>query len=412
MGRLKIIECGLIACLIASVGCKELDQLKQEIAAQEKEEREEGFVLLPEMPAEQETAPTPPPRVEEPGPDTHADYATFNPLDKHANVMLSEDLLTVSSTTIHDLVRADIGHSTGKWYYEFQVRDTSLATSLGLMTKSSDRLEMDLGIPGNRHGCAWHPYGIIECQDGARESAPSYDPGDVIGIAVDFTSSTELARVYFSKNGEWVNQANPARNLGYVEMPRGSRGEKFYPAASVSRDSVITANFGASDFYYTAPGGFNPGWSKEEAPSAIACELADTPELVREMFMDFISDVSADFSADASDTSYSLPAHSDCAKFETHVISTSSGGYIDLTIERTNKPVVLVLMSIEPTTWNLHLLPGARLAQVISIGQWQSEVVGLPISIRHRPLQEGYCGVQGRRTSAALAPRTFKISAR
>lgn len=62
-----------------------------------------------------------------PPPTPSVTYATWNPSDKSANVTLSNGNLTatITANTAFYGARATIGKSSGKWYWEQTVSDTT-----------------------------------------------------------------------------------------------------------------------------------------------------------------------------------------------------------------------------------------------------------------------------------------------
>lgn len=164
-------------------------------------------------------------------------YATWNPSDKGANIVLSGGDLTAATTSSSGGVRSTIGKSSGKWYWEVTV-NTAGQTLIGVANSSAS-----LSVyPGSSSG-AWTYY----CIDGNKYNAgpkgaygTSYTNGDVIGVALDMDAGT----VTLYKNG--VSQG---------VMFSGLTGALYAIVGCSANTSSNTANFGASAFTYTPPAG-------------------------------------------------------------------------------------------------------------------------------------------------------------
>ena len=169
-------------------------------------------------------------------------YATWNPSDKDVGVTLSNGNLTATNSTANKSVRATIGKSSGKWYWE--VTNTASA-------------ENDIGIGNTAMLLSAYPGNDANgvCYDSLdgkvyKNNAPVsiggqvYTASDIIGIALDVDAGT----VKFYKNN--------ALQYTYTYSIAGA----IYPATGgFALGAACTANFGASAFTYTPPAGYNTG---------------------------------------------------------------------------------------------------------------------------------------------------------
>lgn len=111
---------------------------------------------------------------------------TWNPLDKGAAVTLSVyDLKAVISTLNKSLVRATVGKSSGKWYWEVLCHGLSTTGDLGICTASAD-LNKPIGSSPTGWGytvTGGHSYlnhnGVLTPFGGV------YHTGSVIGFLLD-----------------------------------------------------------------------------------------------------------------------------------------------------------------------------------------------------------------------------------
>lgn len=166
-------------------------------------------------------------------------YATWSPSDKGASITLSGGNLTATQTATNSLVRATLGKSTGKWYWEVTLN--TAANEIGIANASAS-LTQYCGQNTNSWGYYSADGRIYTNNAGGAANAIS-TTGDVIGCALDMDAGTFT--IY--RNG--AVQANGVSGLTGT----------IYPAwGNVSADSC-TANFGATPFKYTVPAGYNPG---------------------------------------------------------------------------------------------------------------------------------------------------------
>lgn len=187
-------------------------------------------------------------------------YATWNPDDKNANITLSNGNLTATASgTAHKSARATLSKSSGKWYWEIEIGNpSSLYHYNGVGTAAmslSGYVGQDVyGWGCGANGYAYHngnyvPIGV------------TFTTGDILGIALDI----DAGKLWFAKNGTWVNSGNPA-NGTYPVYSSGLAGVTLYPATGLFTDGIkITANFGESAFSYSVPSGFNAGFYESSA---------------------------------------------------------------------------------------------------------------------------------------------------
>lgn len=171
-------------------------------------------------------------------------YATWNPLDKNAGITLTGANLTATGNAGagNCALRANMGKSNGKWYWEITVSVNAAggqAHGVGSGTQNLNAggayanlegIRVYFAINGNKYVPAT-PYGA------------TYTVGDVIGCALDM----DVGSFTCYKNG--VNQGALITGLTGI----------IYPYSIPAEGSTCAANFGASAFVYTPPAGFNAG---------------------------------------------------------------------------------------------------------------------------------------------------------
>lgn len=170
--------------------------------------------------------------------------ATWSPRDISFGVQLSLDQLTaeLQDSDAPGGVRSDLGHQSGRWYWELDVRAGAHIT--GFATASlplgADPSFDDFG------GCGYASDGLISCNIGSAELAEPYQSGDVIGVALDLDGGV----AQFHKNGAWQGVAREFSTYRHRPV--------FHVVHRLETHSSIRANFGGREFSFKAPAGFSP----------------------------------------------------------------------------------------------------------------------------------------------------------
>lgn len=167
-------------------------------------------------------------------------YATWNPSAKNANVTLSGGNLTaVTSIANNSAVQATIGKSSGKWYWEI-----TGANNVGIGDSAQTFVNGD--YPGSQTTTYGYNKTAIKINNGSSSAyGATFTGSDVIGVALDMDAGT----LEFLKN-------NVSQGVAFTGL-----SGTFFPSCSVFAGSFdnCVANFGATAFVYSPPGGFNAG---------------------------------------------------------------------------------------------------------------------------------------------------------
>lgn len=168
-------------------------------------------------------------------------YATWNPSDKSSNITLSNGNLTCDmSANLSGSVRATLGKSSGKWYWECTPTHTS--NWIGIANSSASLTDE---FAASTDGWAYRNTGV-KSKNGDTAYGASYTTSDVIGIALDMDGGT----ITFYKN-------NASQGVAFT----GLTGT-MYPAWGIHTSTNlkgVIANFGATALTYTPPAGYNAG---------------------------------------------------------------------------------------------------------------------------------------------------------
>lgn len=174
-------------------------------------------------------------------------YATWNPLDKAANISLyNSNLRASTSPSTSGLVRSTVGKSSGKWYWEYTTNVTAGMIGVAL---GSAQLTSYPGSDGSGRG--YFHNGSKYLSSGASPYGIGYTSplGKVIGVALDMDAGT----VGFYVDGAYQGVAFSSLTGVYFAGAGGVNGP------TINYDM----NFGASPFARPVPPGFNHGLYSE-----------------------------------------------------------------------------------------------------------------------------------------------------
>lgn len=179
-----------------------------------------------------------------------ATLATWSTTDKSSSVTVSNGDLTAMASSYQVAVRATVGKSTGRWYWEVTADTTSSGyANVGVLTMTA-LLDYGIGNSSIAPGVGLSSSGSLSSSNGNSVTACAFSSGSVIGVALDLTSHM----IYFSVNGLWQAGGDPSTSTGGIAL--GNSGETIHPAVSLGVGDVLTVNFGQSAFTNAPPSGF------------------------------------------------------------------------------------------------------------------------------------------------------------
>jgi hypothetical protein len=274
-------------------------------------------------------------------------------------VSLSNRDLTATAQKL-GMGKANAGHITGKWYFEVHI-DQLLsdgqggiwggiwwAQKLGVAVDEAIASAPDMA----QMGAAYTPMGEITAgrNDLNEVGVDIYETGDLIGAALDLDSG----RIYFSKNGVWLN-GDPGAGTGGIEVLTLPGTGAYYPFLGVSGGDQMTANFGETRFANSPPAGFLPyaqGFTADQAGDCQDPGPAGRPADPAPMT--------------ASCTDFESYDAGSAGGTELHIlgVSEAKGGQSNVQVDR-HRPLVLVLSSSNAVQWNVTAGPGAQIERII-----------------------------------------------
>ena len=173
-------------------------------------------------------------------------YATWNPVDKHANVALSWGNLIATSSlpAAWANCRATIWVSSGKWYWELKTTWGTVETMVAIATSAAALGWSGTTFPwSDAFGFGYYGNGGSKFNNNVGSwYGWSFSTNIVIWVALDMNAGT----LQFYNNN--VLQGTAFTGLSGT----------YYPMVGLDANGqAVTANFWASAFQFTPPSGFN-----------------------------------------------------------------------------------------------------------------------------------------------------------
>lgn len=174
---------------------------------------------------------------------------TWNPIDKHSSVDLSNSNLTATgnSASYSASARSTESKTTGKWYFEVAVDQLITYIMIGGESGSYD---ISTAPGGDGVGGFGYKFTGNFYLGGSFQTVASYTAGDVIGVAVDCDNKT----ADFYKNN--THQGSQITSSVFTTTP-------LFAAVAVGQNDSATARFAAASQTYSPPEGYS-AWDASE----------------------------------------------------------------------------------------------------------------------------------------------------
>ena len=185
------------------------------------------------------------------GGEVVGNYATLNPLEKHADITLSNGNLEATTSSNWKSVLSTFGMPSGKWYWELTVDNIA---QIGVCGNNTDRLGSYLESDPTAWVLQTDAGNVYTGASGSVSTGVAWAAGDIVNIAYD----RDTTSIWFGKNGTWVLSGNPAGGTNAVATNAGpgSTGRTMMVGLSVNTSSGGSINFGQRAFAYAAPSGY------------------------------------------------------------------------------------------------------------------------------------------------------------
>jgi hypothetical protein len=142
---------------------------------------------------------------------------------------------------------------SGKWYYEYVVSG-NVSNFLGGWADPGE-VNYNDAVGNTTRSYGYYSTGNVRNGNSNTSFGSSYTAGDIIGCAIDIDNR----KIYWSKNGSWQNNANPAAGTGSIYTIADPVAQNFDYTIAVSTydaNQSVDINTGQRAFSYTAPSGF------------------------------------------------------------------------------------------------------------------------------------------------------------
>jgi len=181
------------------------------------------------------------------GGEVVGNYATLNALIADTAVALSNGSLNYISTSNYTAAFANIGMTSGKWYFEGTVTNRAGDAILGISNSLVSSHYIGTASSGE------YSYGGVGgaiYPPATSTGYATYTTGDIISCAFD----ADNGELYFAKNGVWQASSDPANNTspsfsGLTDTP-------YFFGVTAGLNGNWDVNFGQRAFSYTAPSGY------------------------------------------------------------------------------------------------------------------------------------------------------------
>ncbi len=151
--------------------------------------------------------------------------------------------------------------NSGKWYAEFKLTSYSAKSGstpyVGVCPAQHQKVTWFGEGDGGHRGTAMNASGTTY-RDGNTFSGGgvSYGSNDVISVAIDLDQTTP--KIWWAKNGTYINSGNPATNTNGAAMMESDAANNFHTIGCTlwATTGYFDVNFGHRAFTYSVPTGF------------------------------------------------------------------------------------------------------------------------------------------------------------
>ena len=179
-------------------------------------------------------------------------YTTMNPLalqGASSIALTNGNLTSTNSSSAHRSMFSTFAVSKGKWYFETKIGEVGGAYPTIGIYNSNEHVPAADYFTVNANGYGYNSNGSIYHNNSAAVSGqPTWTTGDIIGVALDVDND----KVYFSKNGSYINSGNPAGGSNGQSITADSTWYFAAHSKDSGTDPVQHYNFGDGFFGTTA----------------------------------------------------------------------------------------------------------------------------------------------------------------
>jgi hypothetical protein len=168
----------------------------------------------------------------------------MNSLIPNSNITYSQGNLRTQQDSYGNnrISLSTIAVSSGKWYVEHKISQHQDATHTGIVAADS-AYSVSNSLAQMVNAYAYKNDGNVQEYDQSNidTGEATYTAGDIIGIALDMDNN----KLYFHKNGTYLNSGDPAGNSNGYSI---TSGKEYYFAKAQNYAKFTDWNFGSPSF--------------------------------------------------------------------------------------------------------------------------------------------------------------------
>ena len=187
--------------------------------------------------------------------------ATFDSDGQSNDHIRMANLRASADNSSHRPYKCNFYLNSGKWYAEFKLTSYSAKSGstpyVGVCPAQHQKVQWLGSGSGGQKGTAMNANGV-NYRDGNTFSGGgvSYGSNDVISVAIDLDQTTP--KIWWAKNGTYINSGNPATNTNGADMIESDLANNFHTIGCTlyATTGYFDVNFGHRPFTYSVPSGF------------------------------------------------------------------------------------------------------------------------------------------------------------
>jgi hypothetical protein len=205
-------------------------------------------------------------------------FATLNPLESDRQqggaATFAEGNLQITTSYVdanyqrYPQVYSTQAVSSGKWYFEMKISTSDVDSFIGIHSPDNYASDSTTNPYGGyaSTGCIFTSRGAVRINDGQTTGLGTWSQNDIVGCALDIDND----KVYFHRNGTYVQSGDPAGNSGGQAIPSNTTYGFTVGGETASDSGTMQVNFGNpvhtissgntdgkyGNFEYAVPSGF------------------------------------------------------------------------------------------------------------------------------------------------------------
>ena len=179
-------------------------------------------------------------------------FATMNPLESDRQqggaATFAEGNLQITTSYVdanyqrYPQVYSTQAVSSGKWYFEMKISTSDVDSFIGIHSPDNYASDSTTNPYGGyaSTGCIFTARGAVRINDGQTTGLGTWSQNDIVGCALDIDND----KVYFHRNGTYVQSGDPAGNSGGQAIPSNTTYGFTVGGETASDSGTMQVNFG------------------------------------------------------------------------------------------------------------------------------------------------------------------------